>query len=444
MALTDLAIRKVKAGDKPFKVADGAGLYLYVTSAGGKSWRFKYRHAGKEKRLTFGLYPEVSLLEARDRRDAARRMLREGQDPAIERERRRASAIEDGERTFESVARRWHADQAGRLTPHYHGQVLRALERDIFPTLGKLPIVDVDRPMVVKALRAVQARGSLETARRIGQQVSSVFMFAMDEGTAKADPAAKIGKALRKPPAATRYPAITELDELHAFLSAFERAPDVGLTVRFASRLLALTAVRPGVLIGATWDEFEDIDWSGSFIGPLRPLWRISAQRMKLAREKKGQGAYEHLLPLARQTVDLLRVLRDAAGRSPYLFPGAHSWRRPISGDTIRMAYRRLGYGALHVPHGWRSSFSTIMNDRARRDRTGRAGDRQLIDMMLAHVPEGMSAAELRYNRVEHMADFRRLAQEWADVVLAGQRHVAALLALPAEDEVSRVLAPTL
>nr|WP_047170179.1 integrase arm-type DNA-binding domain-containing protein [Sphingomonas sp. Y57] len=432
MPLTDKACRDAKKKDAPYKLADSAGLYLYVTAAGARSWRFKYRFAGKEKRLTFGLYPEVSLAEARDRRDAARRQLREHRDPAIEKIKAIAEAIDAADATYETVGRRWHAAQAGRLEPRYHALIIRALERDIFPKFGKLPIREVTGPVVLAALRTIVRRGSIETAHRIRQYVSAVFVFGMAEGLCDADVAATLGKALPKAPPPQKYPAITDLGALRTFLRAFEAARDVGPVVRFANRMLALTAVRPGVLASAQWSEIEGVDWTGDFIGPLRPLWRISAERMKLESDKKADEAFDHVLVLSWQAVAALKRLRHVTGRSPFLFPSARGWKRPISGDALRMAYRRLGYGDEHVPHGWRAAFSTIMNARAKAAVKGgdasRANDRQIIDLMLAHVPEGMSASELRYNRAEHLGEYGRIAQEWADALLAGAKSAEELV----------------
>lgn len=432
MPLTDTACRNAKKREAPYKLTDSAGLYLFVTKTGARSWRFKYRFAGKEKRLTFGLYPEVPLTEARDRRDAARRLLRDNRDPAVERDKAIAEAVDAAGATFESVARRWHGDQAGRLEARYHALILRAFERDIFPKFGGLPIREITGPIVLGALRAIVKRGSIETAHRIRQQVSAVFVFGMSEGLCDVDVAATLGKALPKAPAAQKYPAITDLGALRAFLRAFEAATDVTVVTRFANRLLGLTAVRPGVLASAQWNEIEGIDWTGDFVGPMRPLWRISAERMKLEADKKADEAFDHILILSWQAVELLKALRRVSGRSPYLFPSARGWRRPMSGDALRMAYRRLGYGDDHVPHGWRAAFSTIMNARAKAavkaGDVSRAGDRQIIDLMLAHVPEGMSASELRYNRAEHLGDYSRIAQEWADTLLAGMKSVEDLI----------------
>lgn len=428
MPLSDAAARKAKPAEKPYKLADERGLYLFVTTTGFKSWRFKYRFGDKERRLTFGGYPEVTLAEARDRRDEARRLLRDGRDPGVEREKQRVAALTEADAAFEAVARRWHADQLAGWTPRYAAIVLRALERDVFPDIGAMSVKEITAPVLLVLLRSVQRRGSLETAHRIRQKVSDVFAYAIGEGLIDANPAATVGKSLKKAPPARKFPAITDLDRLRDFLTAFEAAQDVGPVVRFASRLLALTVPRPGVLATARWEEFEGIDWDGTFVGPLLPVWRLAPDRLKLDTAKKDEASYELVIPLAWQSVELLRALRRVTGRSEYLFPSARGWRRPMSGDAIRMAYRRVGYGADHVPHGWRSSFLTIINERIRRARPRRDADRALADMMLAHVPEGMSASELRYNRMEHQADFRRIAQEWADVLLVGQKPAEQLL----------------
>ena len=432
MALTDTECRKAQKGDKPYKMADGGGLYLFVTTTGHKSWRFKYRFGGKEGRLVFGTYPEVKLTEARDRRDVARRQLRDNLNPALEKKKAQVAAIADAEETFKSVASRWHALKLAEWSPRYGRLIMFALERDVFPRIGSMPIRSITGRLVLEVLRGIEKRGAFETAHRIRQQISAVFVFAMSEELVETDVAATLAKGLKKVPKAKKFPAITEIDALRTFVRDFEEMRNVGAVVRHASRLLALTAVRPGVIASAPWAEFEDIDFAGTFIGPLRPLWRISAERMKLDVDEKGEESFDLVLPLSRQAVDVLRSIRRETYRSPLVFPGARSGARPLSGDAIRMAYRRLGYGDRHVPHGWRAAFSTNMNDRVKRavkaGEVWRKDDRAYIDLMLGHVPEGMSASELRYNRLEHIDDFRRIAQEWADLLLDGLRPAADLM----------------
>lgn len=425
--LTDLKARKAAPKDKDYKLSDSGGLYLFITTRGYKSWRLKYRYGGKEKRLTFGPYPEVGLPEARERRDEARRQLRDGRDPALEALKRRLANGAAQEDTFEAVARRWHALQAPRWAPVHSGDVLRSLERDVFPTLGPLPIRDIDVPLVLACLRRVEARGSLETAKRLRQRMSGVFVHGISEGICTADPASIVTKALQPARKPTKQPAIVELDDLRKLLSAAEESGASPVT-KIASRLLALTAVRPGVLRGVGWAEFEGIDWEapdGS--GNSEPLWRIPAQRMKLVADRKGDASFEHLVPLSRQAVEALRAIRPLTRRMRYVFPSARHSHQPMSENALGYLYNRAGYHGRHVPHGWRAAFSTVMNERA--ERVERPGDRAVIDLMLAHVPP--NSVEGAYNRAAYMERRREIAQEWADLLLEGFLPAADLLLGP-------------
>ena len=413
--LTDAQARKAKAAEKDYKLADSGGLYLFVTTHGFRSWRLKYRFAGKEKRLVFGPYPEVTLAEAREKRDAARRLLRDGVDPAVERKRLRASSAAAAALTFEAQARAWHEVQAPRWVPRYATLILRSLERDVFPDLGSLPLGSIDSPMVLAALRKIEARGSIESAKRIRQFISSVFAHAIAEGVAASDPSASVGKALRPLVKKGKQPAVTRIEDARQLMLDVDGSTaDIG--TKLASRLLALTAVRPGIAQGASWSEFEGIDWANpGEAGPMA-LWRVPAGRMKLELERKNEAAFEQVVPLARQAAVALHEARTLSAYSPFVFPGHWSAAKPISNNALGVLYRRLGYAGKHVPHGWRSTFSTIMNERVRHH--GHPGDRAVIDLMLAHVPQGLSSSEAAYNRSEHMERRRELAQEWADLLL--------------------------
>jgi integrase len=425
--LNDVKARHAKPRDKDYKLADSGGLYLFVTRTGFKSWRMKYRFAGKEKRLTFGAYPEVPLAEARERRDSARRLLRDHRDPKVEMLRRRAAAYADHEATFEAIARKWHATQEARWTPIHAADVLRSLERDVFPALGSLPIREVDVPLVLATLRLVEARGSLETAKRLRQRISAVFVQAISEGICTADPAAVVTKALQPKRKRTRQPAITSIDELRKLLNAAE-ASGASPVTKVASRLLALTAVRPGVLRGVRWDEFEGIDWDDpEFLPNQSPVWRIPAKRMKLALDRKDEETFEHLVPLSRQAVEALRAIRPLTARMNYVFPSARHAHWPMSENALGYLYNRVGYHGRHVPHGWRAAFSTIMNEQA--ERAGRPGDRAIVDLMLAHVPP--NTVEGAYNRAAYWDRRCEIAQEWADLVTEGLAPASDLLAWP-------------
>ncbi len=404
--LTDQQCRAAKAEGKAVKLGDAQGLYLYITPSGYKSWRLKYRFGGKERRIVFGPYPDLSLRQARDLRDDARRELREGRDPGEEHKRkaaRRTSGVDEA-KTFKSVALRWLELQKPQWKPVHASDVLRSFEREVFPVIGQVSIEEVRAPKIREMLQAVQANGAIETAHRLRQRISAVFRFAIASDLAENDPAAAIGGALQSV-VKGKQPALLRIKDCVAFLRAFEAEPGHP-TTKLASRLLALTAARPGVVQMAELDEFEDLD------GP-EPIWRIPAAKMKLSRAKSEREEFEFIIPLPRQAVETVRAAAEFAGRRDHLFPSARHSHRPITENALNTAYRRLPlYGGRHVPHGWRSSFSTIMNERAIAQE--RPGDRAIIDLMLAHQPEGVEAS---YNRAAYMPRRRELAQDWADML---------------------------
>jgi integrase len=425
--LTDTQCRKALPGEKDYKLADGGGLYLFVTTKGAKSWRLKYRFAEKEKRLVFGRYPEVTLVKARELRDRARAELREHKDPAIEERKREMAAHAAAGATFEVVAKRWHEAQLGRWSPVQATKVRQALERDVYPAFGSMPIADVESDMVLSMLRKIERRGAIDTAKRVRQHVSAVFSFAIPERLCKGDPAAKfLVKSLLPTPIGGSQPGLASIDEIRAMHATIDRCSS-GPLARLASRLLALTFVRPGTVPTAQWHEFEGIDWSDptGASDAAEPIWRISAQRMKLFQEKKSDTAFDHHAPLTPQAVAVLRAVHRLTGRFPYLFISNRSTHQPMSANTIGYMYNNAGYKDRHVPHGWRTSWSTIMNERA-----GIAGQREelapIIDAMLSHVPKGISASEHDYNRAKFMPVRWRLAREWADLTMEG--------AMPAND----------
>ena len=427
--LTDAAVKKAEAREKPYKMADSGGLYLYVAATGLKSWRMKFRMHGKEKLLTFGPYPEVKLSEARQRRDDARRQIRDQVDPSGARRRAQESraekrAEEARQLTFEQAARRWFDQQRDRWVPVHANDVITSLERDVFPMLGKRALVSIDAPAVLDVLRAVENRGAIETAKRLRQRISGVFAMHVSEGVVPVDPAASVGKALKPLPKKRRQPAIVDPDEARKVLEAAEASGASPIT-KLASRFLALTQSRPGMVRGVAWDEIEGIDWTGERYGPDLPIWRVPAARMKLILDLKDEEVFEHVVPLCHQAVDVLRAAHRLTGRGRLIFPGQRHSHRPLSENAIGYLYNRVGYHGRHVPHGWRSSFSTTMNGLAVRQK--RVGDEAVIELMLAHVPENKVKAA--YDRAGHMERRRELAQEWADLLMKGMVPAAVLLA---------------
>ncbi|QDK32585.1 tyrosine-type recombinase/integrase [Sphingomonas sp. IC081] len=418
--LTELQCRAAKTADKALKLTDAQGLHLYVTTSGHKSWRYKYRFGGKERRIVFGPYPEISLRKAREMRDDARIELREGRDPGLEYKRRatrRAAGVED-DRRFRSVATRWHSLQEPQWKARHAQDVLGSLESEVFPAIGDLEISELRPAQIRELLEAVQSRGAIETAHRLRQRISAVFRFAIASGLADMDPAAAIGAALR-PVVRGKQPALLKLEDARAFLRAFEAEPGHP-TTNLASRLLALTAARPGTIQMAELREFEDLDGS-------EPIWRIPAEKMKLQRAQSELAEFEFVIPLARQAVETVKAAAMHAVSRKFLFPSARHSHRPITDNALNTAYRRAqGFAGRHVPHGWRATFSTIMNERA--ITLERPGDRAIIDLMLAHQPDGV---ESRYNRAAYMPRRRQLSQEWADLLMDGFAPAETLLDLP-------------
>ena len=404
MALTDAACKKALPRDRDWKLSDGGSLFLLVKATGTKSWRWKFRFGGKEKQLTIGLYPDVSLAQARLARDAARAQVAQGIDPTVARKQAKARAFEASLHSFEKVARAWHASRSETLAPRYAGQILQRLEADIFPQFGSVGIRDVTASMVLAAIRKVEARGSKEMAHRVRLHVSDIFVWAIASELADNDPAAIIQKALAKRTKQLR-PALTKIEDARAMLAASEAMSSWRYTL-LASQLMALTAARPGVVRLAEPREFEDLD------GP-NPVWRIPAAKMKLTRERKEDVTFEFMIPLSRQAV---RVVKSALAGNPrrrWLFPGYGGGHQPISESTISKHYRDAGYRDRHVPHGWRATFSTIMNELAAIE--DRERDREIIELMLAHIKEGVEAS---YNRAAYLPRRRELAQAWADMLM--------------------------
>lgn len=399
--LTDAKARNAKPKAAPYYLADGRGLSLYVSPAGSKLWRFRYRFGGKPKTLTFGEYPGLALVDARERHARARQALHDGRDPAIVEQDNREVQARRAADTFERVAREWHSMTNSRWTDVHSGNVLDSLEKDVFPSLGDKPLRDITPAMVIEVLRAVEARSAFETARRIRQRMSMVFGYAIAGGRCDADPAAIVEQALAPLPPKGRQPAVKTLEEARQVLVATESIPASPIT-KLAMRFLALTVVRPGTLASTPWDELSDLDAD-------EPVWRIPAARMKLKKAFKGDETRDHLVPLPPSAIEILKALKPLTGRSPFLFPNDRHIRKPMSENALGYLLKRAGYSGTHVPHGWRSTFSTVMNERRRHDRSA-------IDLMLAHVPK--DAVEAAYNRAEHMKLRREIAEEWARLLL--------------------------
>ncbi|MGH8570407.1 MAG: tyrosine-type recombinase/integrase, partial [Gammaproteobacteria bacterium] len=366
MSLTDTAIRNAKPRERPYKLGDAGGLFLLVTPNGGRWWRLKYRHGGKEKLLSLGTYPEVGLKNARGRRDEARKLLTDGIDPS---EHRKATKTAKAD-SLEAIAREWHAKYARLWVQTHAGKIMRRLERDIFPWIGWRPAGEVTAPEILTVLRRIEARGAVELAHQAHQNLGRIFHYAIATGRAERNPAIDIRGAL--PPATQKHhAAITEpkaVGELLRALDGYQGTPEV----RAALRLAPLVFVRPGELRKAEWGE---IDLNAA-------EWRIPTARMKMNEV--------HIVPLSRQAVEALRELHPLTGSGRYVFPSARTTTRSMSENTVNAALRRIGYTKDEMTgHGFRSLASTLLNEQG--------WHRDAIERQLAHGERDAVRAAYNY-----------------------------------------------
>jgi integrase len=394
MKLTDAAIRKAKAAEKPRKLADAGGLYIEIHPNGSKYWRLKYRFAGKEKRLALGVYPTIGLAAARAFREDAKKLLANGMDPGeVKKSKKQASRQGKANRHFETVAREWHARKASTWSAGHAKHILASLESDVFPYIGTTPIEEVQAMDVINLVRRVEDRGSPDIARRVWRRVRAILSYAKAMAMIPDNPAADIEDALPDQPKGGHFPTIENPKHIPAFLTAladYWQKANVYPMVRIATRMLAYTFVRTGELRGARWVEFDMEE----------RLWTVPADRMK-------SGA-PHLVPLSRQVVDLLQELRPYSGTSPLLFPGRLHIDQPISDNTINMAIKRAGYAGRMCGHGFRSMASTYLNGLG----TIRP---DMIEAQLAHKDRDKVRAA--YNRASYMEYRVAMMQFWADTL---------------------------
>ena len=415
--MNDLKCKNAKPRDKAYKISDSHGLYLHVLPTGTRVWRWNFRIDGSEQTMTFGRYPELSLADARLERAAADKIRRSGADPRQDRQKVKQSHADAEAAMFKTVALRWHTQRQDRWTAVHATNIKAGLERDVFPHIGDKPVSKVTSKMIMSILEPIETRGAIDRAHRLRQHLSAIFQFAIALDLTEHDPAAKLKGAL-KPKVNGRQPALRTIMDARALLVAAEKEPGHPLT-KLASRLLALTAVRSGSLRHAEPHEFE-LDCDG-------PIWRIPAAKMKLSIVDKQSEAFDFIVPLAPQAVEVVKHALKLTEGGKYVFPNARFANKPMSENAISTMYRRLPeFSSRHVPHGWRATFSTIMNERAQE--LERAGDRAIIDLMLAHKPSGVEAL---YNRASFMPRRREIANEWAELLVEGLPLPASLLEGP-------------
>ena len=386
MPLNEMKVRNAKPKEKFYKITDSDGLYLHITEKGGKLWRFRYRFGGKEKLLAFGSYPEISLLEARQKRDEARRQLAHNIDPGAVRKAQKQANLQETE-TFEVIGREWHTRFTPTWSTGHAATIMDRMERDIFPWIGKRPIVEIKAIEVLTVMRRVESRGALESAHRIRTICGQVFRYAVATARVERDPSADLKGALPQPQE-KHMAAITEPAKVAELLRAIDGYQG-GFVVRCALQFASLVFVRPGELRHAEWSEidFENAEWN------------LPAGKMKMKEP--------HLVPLSQQAIGILTELKKATGESRYVFPSGRSFDRPLSNNAILAALRRMGYSKDEMSgHGFRAMARTILDEvlQVRPD---------YIEHQLAHAvrdPNGRA-----YNRTAHLTERKKMMQTWAD-----------------------------
>lgn len=389
--LTDTAVRNAKPREKAYKLTDGGSLFLLVTPTGSKLWRYRYRLAGAENLFAVGEYPAMGVQQAREARDAARRLVKEGIHPAQHRRASRLVAATEAANTFEAVAREWIEQNRAHWSAYYARQVETVLAGDVFPEIGGLPIRAVTSAQVLAILKEIEKRGAPSIALLIRQWVSAIYRYAVATLRADVDPASALRGAVRKPKTQHKRPLTRK--ELALFLAKLKESQS-GPQVSTALHLLLLTFVRPGEVRGARWKEF-DLDAAE---------WRIPAERMKM-REP-------HIVPLSRQAVRLLQKLREETGNRPQLFPNARDPKRDMSPTTLNRALERMGYAGQFSAHGFRATASTLLNEMGYRA--------DVIERQLAHRERNRVRAS--YNQASYMAERKKMMQDWAAFLDALER----------------------
>jgi integrase len=388
MALNDLAVKASKPKDKPFKLSDTKGLYLYVQPSGGKLWRFDYRFNSKRKTLAFGGYPDVSLGQARERRDLARKLLAEDPpiDPSENRKADKISIENSNQNTFEFIAREWwQSHMLGKAASHKN-KVMRRFETYLFPWLGNKPIAEITAPEFLKVVMLIVNQNKIETAHRTLQTSGQAFRYAIQTGKADRDVTSGLKGAL--PTSEVKHmAAFTEPDEIAQYLVAI-KAFSGTFTVLCALQLAPLFWCRPGELRHARWSEidFENNEW----------------------RYFVGKTKIDHLVPLSKQAINILKSLYNFSGHGEYVFSGGRDPRRPMSEAAVNAALRRLGYDTQTeiTGHGFRATARTILHERLNIDP-------HIIEHQLAHrVPDNLGSA---YNRTKFIDQRKIMMQQWAD-----------------------------
>ena len=389
MPLTQLKCQSAKPKAKTYKLSDGEGLYLEITPKGQRYWRLKYRYAKTEKRLAIGVYPEISLLEARNKVAQARQQIRNGQDPSFEKQERKRQILVDASNTFEKIADDWFSHNSDKWAENTARTNRRRLERDIFPAIGQLPIKNIKTATLIDLAKDIEKRGAYEIARRAWQTCAHIFTFAIQTGRGlEVNPAYGNLRHILKPVKKGHYACI-EIHELPAFIEKL-RSNDARLFIqtRLALELMMLTFVRTNELIKMKWSEIDFED----------RLWIVPAERMKM-REA-------HLVPLSKQTIEILVELKRLNGHRELVFPGQRNPLKSMSNGAILMALDRMGYRGKMTGHGFRALAMSAIKERL-------DYRHEVIDRQLAHAHKNQ--VDAAYDRAKFLDERKKMMQDWAD-----------------------------
>lgn len=386
MKLNARQVDAAKPKEKAYKLADGAGLYLEVVPSGSRYWRMKYRFNGKEKRMAFGVYPAVSLAQARALRDEAKKKLAEGINPSFAKKEEKLVRDVRLHNTFQAVALEWHGTKVSRWSEGYASDIIEAFNKDIFPYIGQQPVNEIKPLVLLNVLRRMESRGATEKAKKVRQRCSEVFSYAIVTGRAEYNPAADLTSAMSGHES-KHYPFLTveELPDFFKALSGYTGSPLIVL----AARLLILTGVRTGELRGAFWSEF-DLE---------KAVWEIPAERMKMKRP--------HLVLLSTQALEIVQQLKVMSGQYPLVFPGRNDPRKTMSEASINQVFKRIGYTGKVTGHGFRHTMSTILHEEG--------FNTAWIETQLAHVDK--NAIRGTYNHALYLEGRKEMMQWYGDYV---------------------------
>ncbi|WP_097344191.1 tyrosine-type recombinase/integrase [Escherichia coli] len=387
MSLTDIQIKRAKPQDKPYTMNDGHGLSLLIKPDGSKGWRFRFRFAGKARLMSFGSYELVSLAEAREKRDTARKQVANGIDPVEERKAQKLAQKLSTENSFESVSREWHAAKADRWTIAYREEIIKTFEQDVFPFIGKRPISEIKPLELLEVLKRIEKRGALEKTRKVRQRCGEVFRYAIITGRAEYNPAPDLAIALAIPK--QKHHPFLSAEELPHFVRDLESYTGSIIT-KNATKILMMTGVRTQEMRFATWSEIDLI----------KGIWEIPAERMKMRRP--------HIVPLSSQVIELFKQLQPITSDYPYVFIGRNDRRKPISKESVNQVIESLGYKGRTTGHGFRHTLSTILHEMG--------FESAWIEIQLAHVDKNTIRGT--YNHALYLDKRKYMMQKYSDFLM--------------------------